>query len=106
MTARDLVFRGGLQFRKQPQVVLDVTEQVSGPTTGHACVAEPVPSDLTSSPLQLSRFLWDHGDIAFAPLGKLMLENFKMEGAPVSNPACQGRALCASCWGETWSVGA
>ncbi|XP_073081914.1 TATA box-binding protein-associated factor RNA polymerase I subunit C isoform X3 [Manis javanica] len=57
MTARDLVFRGGLQFRKQPQVVLDVTEQ-------------------------LSRFLWDHGDIAFAPLGKLMLENFKMEGAP------------------------
>lgn len=56
--------------------------------------------------LQLSRFLWDHGDIAFAPLGKLMLENFKMEGAPVSNPACQGRALCASCWGETWGVGA
>lgn len=50
MTAQDLVFRGGLQFRKQPQVVLDVTEQVSGPTTGHACVAEPVPSDLTSSP--------------------------------------------------------
>uniref|UniRef100_A0A9L0SJQ1 TATA-box binding protein associated factor, RNA polymerase I subunit C n=1 Tax=Equus caballus TaxID=9796 RepID=A0A9L0SJQ1_HORSE len=29
----------------------------------------------------LSRFLWDHGDIAFAPLGKLMLENFKLEGA-------------------------
>ncbi|XP_023493166.2 TATA box-binding protein-associated factor RNA polymerase I subunit C isoform X4 [Equus caballus] len=28
----------------------------------------------------LSRFLWDHGDIAFAPLGKLMLENFKLEG--------------------------
>lgn len=36
--------------------------------------------------LQLSRFLWDHGDIAFAPLGKLMLENFKLEGARVSNP--------------------
>ncbi|XP_037372152.1 TATA box-binding protein-associated factor RNA polymerase I subunit C isoform X2 [Talpa occidentalis] len=28
-----------------------------------------------------SSFLWDHGDIAFAPLGKLMLENFKLEGA-------------------------
>ncbi|XP_032012201.1 TATA box-binding protein-associated factor RNA polymerase I subunit C isoform X3 [Hylobates moloch] len=28
-----------------------------------------------------SRFLWDHGDVAFAPLGKLMLENFKLEGA-------------------------
>ncbi|XP_063103788.1 TATA box-binding protein-associated factor RNA polymerase I subunit C isoform X2 [Cavia porcellus] len=27
-----------------------------------------------------SRFLWDHGDIAFAPLGKMMLENFKLEG--------------------------
>nr|XP_054308616.1 TATA box-binding protein-associated factor RNA polymerase I subunit C isoform X4 [Pongo pygmaeus] len=27
-----------------------------------------------------SRFLWDHGDVAFAPLGKLMLENFKLEG--------------------------
>lgn len=30
---------------------------------------------------QLSQFLWDHGDVAFAPLGKLMLENFKLEGA-------------------------
>ncbi|KAK2505478.1 hypothetical protein MC885_020328, partial [Smutsia gigantea] len=59
MTAQDLIFRGGLQFRRQPHVVLDVTEQ-------------------------LSRFLWDHGDIAFAPLGKLMLENFKLEGARVS----------------------
>ncbi|XP_004327304.3 TATA box-binding protein-associated factor RNA polymerase I subunit C isoform X4 [Tursiops truncatus] len=56
VTAQDLLFRGGYQFRRQPQAVLDVTEQ-------------------------LSRFLWDHGDIAFAPLGKLMLENFKLEGA-------------------------
>lgn len=36
--------------------------------------------------LQLSRFLWDHGDIAFAPLGQLMLENFKLEGAQVRTP--------------------
>ncbi|XP_023493165.2 TATA box-binding protein-associated factor RNA polymerase I subunit C isoform X2 [Equus caballus] len=55
LTAQDLLFRGGHPFQKQPRVVLDVTEQ-------------------------LSRFLWDHGDIAFAPLGKLMLENFKLEG--------------------------
>ncbi|XP_023369908.1 TATA box-binding protein-associated factor RNA polymerase I subunit C [Otolemur garnettii] len=57
LTAQDLLFRGGYQYRKRPRVVLDVTEQ-------------------------LSRFLWDHGDIAFAPLGRLMLENFKLEGAP------------------------
>ncbi|XP_045297243.1 TATA box-binding protein-associated factor RNA polymerase I subunit C isoform X1 [Leopardus geoffroyi] len=56
VTARDLLFRGGIPFRRKPRAVLDVTEQ-------------------------LSRFLWDHGDIAFAPLGKLMLENFKLEGA-------------------------
>ncbi|XP_069353987.1 TATA box-binding protein-associated factor RNA polymerase I subunit C [Eulemur rufifrons] len=56
LTAQDLLFRGGCQYQKQPRVVLDVTEQ-------------------------LSRFLWDHGEIAFAPLGKLMLENFKLEGA-------------------------
>lgn len=56
VTARDLLFRGGYKFRRQPRAVLDGTEQ-------------------------LSRFLWDHGDIAFAPLGQLMLENFKLEGA-------------------------
>ncbi|XP_039744714.1 TATA box-binding protein-associated factor RNA polymerase I subunit C isoform X3 [Pteropus medius] len=56
LTAQDLLFRGGPKFRRQPRAVLDVTEQ-------------------------LSRFLWDHGDIAYAPLGKLMLENFKLEGA-------------------------
>ncbi|KAM7059134.1 TATA box-binding protein-associated factor RNA polymerase I subunit C isoform 2-T3 [Molossus nigricans] len=56
LTARDLLFRGASKFRRQPQAVLDVTEQ-------------------------FSRFLWDHGDIAFASLGKLMLENFKLEGA-------------------------
>ncbi|XP_040299162.1 TATA box-binding protein-associated factor RNA polymerase I subunit C isoform X2 [Herpailurus yagouaroundi] len=56
VTARDLLFRGGIPFRRKPRAMLDVTEQ-------------------------LSRFLWDHGDIAFAPLGKLMLENFKLEGA-------------------------
>nr|XP_055222626.1 TATA box-binding protein-associated factor RNA polymerase I subunit C isoform X4 [Gorilla gorilla gorilla] len=56
LTARDLLFRGGYRYRKRPRVVLDVTEQIS-------------------------RFLWDHGDVAFAPLGKLMLENFKLEGA-------------------------
>ncbi|XP_057569204.1 TATA box-binding protein-associated factor RNA polymerase I subunit C isoform X3 [Hippopotamus amphibius kiboko] len=56
VTAQDLLFRGGYHFRRQPRAVLDVTEQ-------------------------LSWFLWDHGDIAFAPLGKLMLENFKLEGA-------------------------
>lgn len=43
-------------------------------------------SDLASSSPQISRFLWDHGDVAFAPLGKLMLENFKLEGAGVSGP--------------------
>ncbi|XP_005862619.1 PREDICTED: TATA box-binding protein-associated factor RNA polymerase I subunit C isoform X1 [Myotis brandtii] len=56
LTAQDLLFRGAPKFRRQPQAVLDVTEQ-------------------------FSRFLWDHGDIAFASLGKLMLENFKLEGA-------------------------
>ncbi|XP_027475345.2 TATA box-binding protein-associated factor RNA polymerase I subunit C isoform X1 [Zalophus californianus] len=56
VSAQDLLFRGAFPFRRKPQAVLDVTEQ-------------------------LSRFLWDHGDIAFAPLGKLMLENFKLEGA-------------------------
>ncbi|XP_017716370.1 PREDICTED: TATA box-binding protein-associated factor RNA polymerase I subunit C isoform X3 [Rhinopithecus bieti] len=56
LTARDLLFRGGYRYRRRPRVVLDVTEQIS-------------------------RFLWDHGDVAFAPLGKLMLENFKLEGA-------------------------
>ncbi|XP_010331957.2 TATA box-binding protein-associated factor RNA polymerase I subunit C isoform X3 [Saimiri boliviensis] len=56
LTAQDLLFRGGYRYRRQPRVVLDVTEQIS-------------------------RFLWDHGDVAFAPLGKLMLENFKLEGA-------------------------
>ncbi|XP_028609436.1 TATA box-binding protein-associated factor RNA polymerase I subunit C [Grammomys surdaster] len=55
VTAQDFLFRGGHCYQYQSQVVLDVTEQ-------------------------LSRFLWDHGDIAFAPLGKLMLENFRLEG--------------------------
>ncbi|XP_055992119.1 TATA box-binding protein-associated factor RNA polymerase I subunit C [Sorex fumeus] len=54
--AVDLLFRGGRSFRRAPRVVLDATEQ-------------------------LSHFMWDHGDVAFAPLGKLMLENFKLEGA-------------------------
>ncbi|XP_006152628.1 TATA box-binding protein-associated factor RNA polymerase I subunit C isoform X1 [Tupaia chinensis] len=56
VTAQDLLFRGGYRYRRRPRVVLDTSEQ-------------------------LSQFLWDHGDIAFAPLGKLMLENFKLEGA-------------------------
>ncbi|XP_065781188.1 TATA box-binding protein-associated factor RNA polymerase I subunit C isoform X5 [Muntiacus reevesi] len=56
LTAKDLLFRGGYQFRRHPRAVLDITEQVS-------------------------RFLWNHGDIAFAPLGRLLLENFKLEGA-------------------------
>ncbi|XP_032140447.1 TATA box-binding protein-associated factor RNA polymerase I subunit C isoform X1 [Sapajus apella] len=55
LTAQDLLFRGGYRYRRRPRVVLDVTEQIS-------------------------RFLWDHGDVAFAPLGKLMLENFKLVG--------------------------
>ncbi|XP_040838229.1 TATA box-binding protein-associated factor RNA polymerase I subunit C isoform X1 [Ochotona curzoniae] len=57
VTAQDLLFRTGYLYRRRPRVVLDVTEQ-------------------------LSRFLWDHGDIAFAPLGKLMLENFELDGDP------------------------
>ncbi|XP_058135627.1 TATA box-binding protein-associated factor RNA polymerase I subunit C isoform X2 [Dasypus novemcinctus] len=56
LTAKDLLFRESRHFRRQPRATLDVTEQ-------------------------LSRFLWDHGDVAFAPLGKLMQENFKLEGA-------------------------
>ncbi|XP_045652060.1 TATA box-binding protein-associated factor RNA polymerase I subunit C isoform X4 [Ursus americanus] len=80
VTAQDLLFRGGFPFRRKPQAVLDVTEQVSNPTVGSAvwrglCTVTRPPFP------QLSRFLWDHGDIAFAPLGKLMLENFKLEGA-------------------------
>ncbi|XP_023413889.1 TATA box-binding protein-associated factor RNA polymerase I subunit C isoform X3 [Loxodonta africana] len=55
-TAHDLLFRGGHQSCRRPRATLDVTEQ-------------------------LSRFLWDHGDIAFGPLGNLMQENFKLEGA-------------------------
>lgn len=55
LAAQDFLFRGGHYYQYQSRVVLDVTEQ-------------------------LSRFLWDHGDIAFAPLGKLMLENFRLEG--------------------------
>lgn len=55
VTAQDFLFRGGHCYQYQSQAVLDVTEQ-------------------------LSRFLWDHGDIAFAPLGRLMLENFRLEG--------------------------
>lgn len=93
MTAQDLLFRGGFTFRRKPRAVLDVTEQVSSPTAGSAgwrglCVVTQPPFP------QLSRFLWDHGDIAFAPLGKLMLENFKLEGARVSNlcPARRGGA--------------
>ncbi|XP_023588279.1 TATA box-binding protein-associated factor RNA polymerase I subunit C [Trichechus manatus latirostris] len=56
LTAQDLLFRGGHQSCRRPRATLDVTEQ-------------------------LSRFLWDHGDIAFGPLGNLMQENFKLEGA-------------------------
>lgn len=90
MTAQDLLFRGGFTFRRKPQAVLDVTEQVSNPTVGSAvwqglCTVTRPPFP------QLSRFLWDHGDIAFAPLGKLMLENFKLEGAQVSNPCLARR---------------
>lgn len=32
LTAQDLLFRGSPKFRRQPRPVLDVTEQVSGPT--------------------------------------------------------------------------
>ncbi|XP_059006611.1 TATA box-binding protein-associated factor RNA polymerase I subunit C isoform X3 [Mustela lutreola] len=72
VTAQDLLFRGGFTFRRKPRAVLDVTEQ-------------------------LSRFLWDHGDIAFAPLGKLMLENFKLEGArPCWLSALTTTAPCGS----------
>ncbi|XP_006860354.1 PREDICTED: TATA box-binding protein-associated factor, RNA polymerase I, subunit C-like [Chrysochloris asiatica] len=56
LKAQDLLCRGGHHFCRRPRVTLDVTEQ-------------------------LSRFLWDHGDIAFGPLGNLMLDNFKLEGA-------------------------
>ncbi|XP_051024943.1 TATA box-binding protein-associated factor RNA polymerase I subunit C [Acomys russatus] len=56
VTAQDLLFRGGHCYQFRSQVILDVAEQ-------------------------LSRFLWDHGDIAFAPLGKLMLENFRLAGS-------------------------
>lgn len=52
---------------------------------GHPCDLFPC--------LQLSRFMWDHGDVAFAPLGKLMLENFRLEGAHVSEH-------CRQIWGE------
>ncbi|KAM6225303.1 TATA box-binding protein-associated factor RNA polymerase I subunit C [Rhynchocyon petersi] len=56
LTAQDLLFRGGYWFYREPRPTLDVAEQ-------------------------LSRFLWDHGDIAFGPLGPLLQENFKLEGA-------------------------
>lgn len=92
LTAQDLLFRGGPKFRRQPKAVLDVTEQVSGPTVGSAMWLGL--RLVTWCPLlQFSRFLWDHGDIAFAPLGKLMLENFKLEGARVSDPSQPGEGL-------------
>lgn len=93
LTAQDLLFRGAPKFRRQPQAVLDVTEQVSGPTADSAVWLELCL--MTWCPLlpQFSRFLWDHGDIAFASLGKLMLENFKLEGARVSNPGRPGEGL-------------
>lgn len=47
-------------------------------------------------PPQLSRFLWDHGDIAFAPLGRLMLENFRLEGNKVSKCHWLGKGSAAS----------
>lgn len=86
VTAQDLLFRGGYQYRRRPRVVLDVTEQ-------------------------LSRFLWDHGDIAFAPLGKLMLENFELDGDqnhPTKNAAVLVKRLLEDLggyqpWGCPWA---
>lgn len=78
VTAQDFLFRGGHCYQYQTRVVLDVTEQVNGPWVGQPLTARAVLTHSCSS--QLSRFLWDHGDIAFAPLGKLMLENFRLEG--------------------------
>lgn len=78
MTAQDFLFRGGHCYQYQSQVVLDVTEQVNGPWVGLFLTACAMLTHSYSP--QLSRFLWDHGDIAFAPLGKLMLENFRLEG--------------------------
>ncbi|XP_006888938.1 PREDICTED: TATA box-binding protein-associated factor, RNA polymerase I, subunit C-like [Elephantulus edwardii] len=56
LNAQDLLFRSSDHFRRQPRPTLDVTEQ-------------------------LSHFLWDHGDIAFGPLGSLLQEHFKLQGA-------------------------
>lgn len=70
--------------------MLDITEQVSGPAMDSAVWLELCL--MARCPLlpQFSRFLWDHGDIAFSSLGKLMLENFNLEGPRVSNPGRPG----------------
>ncbi|XP_068941752.1 TATA box-binding protein-associated factor RNA polymerase I subunit C [Petaurus breviceps papuanus] len=53
LTSQDLLFRGRLRRPFGAKATIDVIEQ-------------------------LNQFLWDHGDIAFGPLGKLLQENFNL----------------------------
>ena len=48
VTAQDLLFRGGFSFRRKPQAVLDVTEQVSRHIVGG--VVQLGPSQVTWPP--------------------------------------------------------
>ncbi|XP_036604227.1 TATA box-binding protein-associated factor RNA polymerase I subunit C [Trichosurus vulpecula] len=53
LTSRDLLFQGQLRRPFGPKATVDVIEQ-------------------------LNQFLWDHGDVAFGPLGRLLQENFNL----------------------------
>ncbi|XP_043845932.1 TATA box-binding protein-associated factor RNA polymerase I subunit C [Dromiciops gliroides] len=53
LTSRDLLFRGRPRHPPRAKATIDVVEQ-------------------------LNHFLWDHGDIAFGPLGMLLQENFNL----------------------------
>ncbi|XP_072492284.1 TATA box-binding protein-associated factor RNA polymerase I subunit C isoform X2 [Notamacropus eugenii] len=59
LTPRDLLFQGRLRRPFGAKATVDVMEQ-------------------------LNQFLWDHGDIAFGPLGKLLQEDFNLGKAKKS----------------------
>ncbi|XP_044516491.1 TATA box-binding protein-associated factor RNA polymerase I subunit C [Gracilinanus agilis] len=65
LTSQDLLFQGRWKHPSRARVTVDVIEQ-------------------------LNQFLWDHGDIAFGPLGRLLQENFNL-GEP--KKSCKGRKV-------------
>ncbi|XP_056666186.1 TATA box-binding protein-associated factor RNA polymerase I subunit C isoform X2 [Monodelphis domestica] len=65
LTSQDLLFQGRWRHPSRARVTVDVIEQ-------------------------LNQFLWDHGDIAFGPLGRLLQENFNLGETKKS---CKGRKV-------------